>query len=99
CSSDLDRYERKLPELGKDEARSKLERLLKAVQGLTAEMEFPEDVDLLMKNLDERFRPPPSAIHITYRKPLASEERPTFLKPGRTAFPYSHTKLPPPNER
>lgn len=95
----IDRFERQLPELGEDEARSKLERLLKAVQGLTAEMEFPEDVDLLMKNLGERFRPPPSAIHMPYRQPLASEERPTFLEPGRTAFLYSHTKLPPPNER
>ena len=96
----IDRFERQLPELGEDEARAKLERLLKAIKHLTAEMEFPEDVELLMNNLDERFRPPLGEIQMPYRKSLASEERPTFLEPSRDRFPYSsHTKLPPPDGR
>ncbi|QOC24088.1 hypothetical protein IC757_08300 [Wenzhouxiangella sp. AB-CW3] len=94
----IDRFERQLPKLGEDEAKYRLERLLKAVQQLTAEMEFSEDIDLLMTNLDERFRPPPEAIPMPRRKVLDSEVRPTFLEPKRDEYSFpSHTKLPPPD--
>lgn len=95
----IDRFERELPELGEDEARSKLQRLLKAVQKLTGEMEFPEDIELLMKNLDERFRPPLSAIQMPYRKFDSSERRLTLLQPMRREFPYLSHRPPPPDER
>lgn len=96
----IDRFERQLPEIGEDEARSRLQRILKAVQDLTSEMEFPEDIDLLMTNLNERFRPPPEAIHLSYRTSRVLEKRPTFLEPKPEELPYSfRAKLPPPDDR
>ena len=96
----IERFERRLPEYGEDEARAKLGRLLKAVQELTFEMEFPEDINLLMTNLDKRFRPPTDKIHTPYKKTLPIENRPTFLEPKQDIFPYSlHIQLPPPDGR
>lgn len=96
----IDRFERQLPDFSEDEARAKLGRLLKSIQNLTNEMEFPEDINLLMSSLDERFRPPSESVYISYqnRKSLSMKKRPTFLNPEPGAYyPYGN-QLPPPDD-
>lgn len=98
--SRIDRFERQLPELGKDEARVKLGRLLKAVKELTYEMDFPEDINLLMQNLDKKFQPPASELNSPYKRNLSMDNRPTFLEPKQYKFPHiTNNQLTQPNGR
>nr|WP_152029970.1 hypothetical protein [Pseudomonas sp. LPH1] len=80
----IDRFEQELPEVAEEEAIARLRRILKAVQELTYDMDFPEDINLLMANLDEKFHPPHSSVNLAYRKPLPIEKRPTFLDPDNS---------------
>lgn len=94
----IDRFEQELPEFPEEEAKARLRRILKAVQELTYEMEFPEDINLLMANLDERFHPLHKPAHLAYEKPFDLEKRPTFLEPENSKSSY-YAQLPSPDNR
>ncbi|WP_312478939.1 hypothetical protein [Stutzerimonas nitrititolerans] len=94
----IDRFERKLPEFAEEEAKARLRRILKAVQELTYEMEFPEDINLLMANLDERFHPLHKPAHLRHQKSFDLEKRPTFLDPEISKSSH-YSQLPSPDDR
>ncbi|VXC24978.1 hypothetical protein [Pseudomonas sp. 9Ag] len=94
----IDRFEQQLPEFAEEEAKARLRRILKAVQELTYEMEFPEDINLLMTNLDERFHPLYNPEHLSYRKSFDLKKRPTFLDPENSNSSY-YAQLPSPDDR
>lgn len=70
----IDRFEKSLPTLDREEAEREERRIMNAVHLVADKLTYKEDLDAFIGCLDERYRPSPERLGSRYKQPLRIED-------------------------